>query len=1648
MLKCACLYMYAQKASIGTYHESGRIKNQDNMNTRPIQLTFIARAALMLLLAVFTSAGIQAQSLTLVYNESELRDAVNNDVNIIMSDNITLSKTLIIDKEVTVTINLNGFTLSRGLSASADGDGHVMIVGNGANVSIYDGTISGGTSTTGTITGGYSDAGGAIWIGPRGTVTLMSGTITGCHATIKGGAICNNGTMNVTGGTISGNTGQDCGGIYNSDTGTLTISGGTISGNTSGQGGGGVVNYGSCTISGGSITGNIATTRGGGVWSSNILTVSGGTIKENTAGVEGGGIYLKSGGTLYMSGNPVVKDNTMNSLPQNLYLNGVKITCNGAFTNGAEIYLTPKLVDGALTTNYSTYNGSTDPNTYLKLDGSIGFISLNANLSPAEAYFSSPFDYITDVMLIGAGKSINDLKTTYRKQGWTLVDKDLNAGAGGAYVFLLYKTKSSPGSSGLPITDFYVKISGSSGHPETITSNGRTYWLTSGGGNNDFNNGGRDLNRSAGGNYIHLYYTKEAVSPARALTGITIDGNSVGAVVANGGTSAADLNSGAGGDYIYMHALYSATSNPIYVTTEEELRYAVTLNDAYIIMQNDINLSKEIVLENNTGVTLDLNGHTLDRGLSSAASYGHVLKIMSGSALTINDASGDNSGIIKGGYTGSGGALNNFGTLTINGGTIKENHTNGNGAGILNNADATLYVNGGRIEQNHAKSKGGGIYNEGTLYMSGNPVVKDNQGGESYDRDNVHLPIGKTINVSGAFTEGADIHVLPETDGNITTGYGTHHGTIAPSGFFTIDVNATMRLEGGEAYCTFLTEYITDLMLIGGGKDEINNLKKQWKAENWRVIDKDLNEGRGGDYIFLLYKTTNSPGSSGEPISNFYITHYKDNPKHPENIQIDDINYILTPRGGNESFNNSGGDLNHGAGKKYIYIYYTKDQFPGEHRYVTNIVFEDDVQKIEWDFALRYWGERDGSNVVEINAGIRYLYMVVYTEDYTKPNEIIINNTDDWNTFCNNLLDPAWNNFSGKTVKLAADISAPRMAGTSEHAFGGTFDGQGHIITAFISDTQNEGTALFSYIKGATIKNLNVAGTINGALHAGAIVGFAQGTNSLWNCKATATVSGGTHIGGLVANAKNSNTTIDNCLFSGQLTGGETAKGAFVGWGDDGGTKTVSNSLYIVPDGQDATNLNLAMWDEGAITLTNCYKTGDVGSQGQRVYLTAPVQEVSRVFTICGTTVYAPVTVSGLQSEYYYTGYAIEPNYTLTDDNGNVLTPGTDYTVAITSNGNPVEEVKELGIYTLILTGTGNYTGTKRFSFQVNINDTAIPTELVTNDISGTTATATWTGTQENYNVRWRTADNDNPAGPWQTAEGVNSASLELTGLTPGTKYEWQVQGILPEGSSTTDWSESVFFTTRDELLLAENADNSSVIAASESKTIDVTLQGRTLWKDGSWNTLCLPFSLTNDLVGTPLEGAIINTLDNAYFEDGTLTLTFSAVSGIEAGKPYIVKWTKPEGYVAYDGTNEETCSDIVNPVFSGVTITSTEPTDIMCNDVIFHGIYSPYSTGGKDNTMLYLGANNKLYYPNGDMTIGAFRAYFQLSNIISGDQGNGINNFVLNFGDETNAIVNIQSSIFNSHSEGWYTLDGRRLQGKPSRAGIYINNGIKVVIK
>ena len=172
---------------------------------------------------------------------------------------------------------------------------------------------------------------------------------------------------------------------------------------------------------------------------------------------------------------------------------------------------------------------------------------------------------------------------------------------------------------------------------------------------------------------------------------------------------------------------------------------------------------------------------------------------------------------------------------------------------------------------------------------------------------------------------------------------------------------------------------------------------------------------------------------------------------------------------------------------------------------------------------------------------------------------------------------------------------------------------------------------------------------------------------------------------------------------------------------------------------------------------------------------------------------------------------------------------------------------------------------------------------------------------------------------------------------------------------------------------------------------------------------------------------------------EGTLYLYFKEATSIEAGKPYIIKWD--------DGDN------IVNPTFTGVTIDNIASTNVTASNsglrtVQFIGSYAPVPLDGGDQSNLYLGSGNKLYYPSANKTINAFRGYFHVD--LTGSV-NAVRTFVLNFGDEeTTGIISTTNytNFTNLAGAGWYDLSGRKLSGKPTKKGVYIQNGRKLVIK
>ena len=120
-----------------------------------------------------------------------------------------------------------------------------------------------------------------------------------------------------------------------------------------------------------------------------------------------------------------------------------------------------------------------------------------------------------------------------------------------------------------------------------------------------------------------------------------------------------------------------------------------------------------------------------------------------------------------------------------------------------------------------------------------------------------------------------------------------------------------------------------------------------------------------------------------------------------------------------------------------------------------------------------------------------------------------IKTAEGWNYFCRRMeVDDDLDGFSGKTVVLGDDISVTTMAGSGKYPFKGTFDGDGHTLT-FNHTASAPYSAPFQNTDGATIRNLHVTGLIEGGNwnYMGGLVGSANGKLTIENCRMSTQIS-------------------------------------------------------------------------------------------------------------------------------------------------------------------------------------------------------------------------------------------------------------------------------------------------------------------------------------------------------------------------------------------------------------------------------------------------------------------------------------------------------------------------------------------------------------
>ena len=588
----------------------------------------------------------------------------------------------------------------------------------------------------------------------------------------------------------------------------FTFTGGYITGGKGNSScGGGINNSGTLTMSGGTIIGNSAN-RGGGIYNYGTSNIEGGQIINNTSSGWGGGIYLTDlvANTVNLSGGSITNNRANNG-------GGIHASTNTTVTvSGSPVVLN----------NLSSGN---NPN----------------NLNLTQGAIISVVGEMGDGASIGVKRSdFSGVLTNSENTAFNVAEK--------------FSSDNSDYVVGKDITSDQLKLHA----PYTVR------WLNE---NGDVLETDSDVAEGAMPRYDGAIPTKpvdpnlyafDKWSPEVAL-------------------ASAD-------------ATYTATYKQIEPVAKVDDVFFGRIEDAVkannwsvgstLTLLDDIDTTASITVPDGAHI-LDLNGHGIR---ASAEADFNAITIPAGALLTLNDSGNsihkytvDSTGLatvddnaegnegedyftFEGGYiTGVRGKTNapsgigNFGTFTMNAGTVIGNYTERSGAGI--GSSGTANINGGQIIYNVAKNWGGGIYlhsknntlnlsgglishnrctnNGGGIHISGmaklniagEPVVCDNYTNNT--RNNVNIADGGIINVVAALGSGASIGVKKSSN----------------TGVFTNSANTDYNDTG---------KFISDNANYVVGKDITSGQLKlhtpytvTWIGDNGEVLETDTNVGEG-----------------------------------------------------------------------------------------------------------------------------------------------------------------------------------------------------------------------------------------------------------------------------------------------------------------------------------------------------------------------------------------------------------------------------------------------------------------------------------------------------------------------------------------------------------------------------------------------------------------------------------------------------------------------------------------------------------------------------------------------------------------------------------------------------------------------------------
>ena len=1076
-------------------------------------------------------------------------------------------------------------------------------------------------------------------------------------------------------------------------------------------------------------------------------------------------------------------------------------------------------------------------------------------------------------------------------------------------------------------------------------------------------------------------------------------------------------------------------------------KYTLVNGNTYTLTDN-VNTAGYIYVPSGVTATIDLAGHTIDRGLTSADNNGSVI-IVAGT-LTITDSGTD--GKIQGGYDGyaehgfyvSGVEVQNGATFNLQGGTLvgrnqeydytvavddngsftmTSGKITGGWTGVLAVGNVTL--TGGEISGN----SNSGVRVGENISISGNPVITGNT------VMNVDLVSSgqKKIIITGALTEGANIGITaPKPTDNapvtVTSGYNTYN-SVSPDTYFSLDNDGQIQ--------TSPFDYMTVVM-------------------GW---NEDRTEVAVGTALYTVNFDMNGHGDAIDAVS--LLSGYKvaqpTEPTADDRFFVDWFTDDACTTGNEWNFDNavtSNMTLHALWTQEAIYsiilpenmviVSTTNAPVGGKYPVGTEIKFKLSSADYVVDGDVKNGDDvltADANGIYTVTMGDADLAITATVKKAVEPNKTL-SGSDNYTANDGAVLTGS----TSGTVTIAdnAKITLSDVTITGGIVCEGTADITLVGTNSVTGASQKAGIQVGGSGTTLTIKG-NGSLTANGGGNSAGI-----GLSSAWDVDNTGgnivieggniTATGGSMGAGIGLGVAYDNSsprtiTLGNITIKGgsvTATGGNQGKG--IGTGYVYGLQNASN----IEVGTITITTGIDRVEASSISESVTYKHGD----------TDVTSNASDYFAINGTTI--------TLREYTIT-------YNLNDGTNATGNPAT-YNLksdAITLN-NPTKDGytfagwtgTDLGAATTSVTIAHGSTGDRSYTATWNI----ITYNITYNGVEGATNPnpASYTIESEAITLDTPTKDGYTFAGWFDNAGFTGSAVMTIAAGSTGDKTFWAkwIQDLTYGGVTIKDNG-----TTKSATLDASQEGTISI-------TSDVVVNAVELNRDFTANqpaTVMLPFSLGT---GQTVNGGSFYKFSGVTKDGDEWKALFTEVATLKANTPYLfmpsatgqVTFNMNDGTVTLNTTTTgETGSTASNWEFRGTYAkvqwdgSASDPSDLSKtygfakgNATIAAGQFVHFAAGAWLKPMrcylVYNGSTEGGTFQNAPSRTRGAASTEELPQTITV--------VLLSSSGETTGIGTLDTKTGDITLDGWYTMDGRKLVGKPTKKGLYINNGRKIVIK